>query len=237
MSSLRTPSEVWTIDSPKWEGRKGVLWVVILFVIGFAVLWITAHEISDLRNVRYPLYFEWEVTIPFQHWALWVYLPHDVIIILAAVMFRNWREAIPFYGTMLAQIAIAFPFFVLVPIEPGYQNEMATGVWGTYGFEMIGMKNISQWNHMPSLHVSYVFILGTVIGQRYGVWGWIFGMLWAVIVSASTMLVHEHHVICVVGGLLLYVLTLCTVYPWLKRKCGLGTDGRDPSLLENSSGS
>lgn len=237
MSTVRTSPKVWTIDSPKWEGRKGVIWVVILFLIGFAILWIGAHEISDLRDVRYPLYFGWEVDIPFQPWALWIYLPHDFIILFAALMFRNWREATPFYATLVVQIAIAFPFFILVPIEPGYQNEMATGVWGTYGFEMIGMKNISQWNHMPSLHVSYVFVLGTVIGQRYGLWGWIVGMGWAVLVSATTMLVHEHHVICVVGGLLLYLFTMWTVFPWFKQKCGLGIDGRDLTLLKQPSSS
>ena len=90
---------------------------------------------------------------------------------------------------------------------------------------------------MPSLHVSYVFMLGTVVGQRFGPIGWAIGMFWAILVSATTMLVHEHHVICVVGGLLLYLVTLITVYPWLKRKCGVRSDGRDPLAIQGSSGS
>ena len=220
----------WQINSPAWRGRWGVLWVALIFGAGFMALWTGSHEISDLRGVRYPLYFDWETRIPFQKWALAIYLPHDAIVILLAVFFRNWREATPYFGTLLVQTAIAVPFFLLVPIEPGYQNEMATGVWGTYGFEMIGMKNISQWNHMPSLHVSFVFIIATVVGQRFGPVGWWIGMAWAVLVSMTTMLVHEHHVICVVGGLILYGFTAWLVLPWFKRKCGVEPDGRDPAL-------
>ena len=229
-TSSNTHPGAWQINSPAWRGRWGVLWVVLIFGVGFLVLWTGAHEISDLRTVRYPLYFEWETKIPFEKWALPIYLAHDAIVVLVALFFRNWREATPLYGTLLIQLAIAVPFFLLVPIQPGYTNEMATGVWGTYGFEMIGMKNISQWNHMPSLHVSYVFILAVVMGQRFGAIGWWLGIPWAILMSVSTMLVHEHHLICVVAGFILFLVTACTALPWLKRKCGLGPDGRDPAL-------
>jgi len=220
----------WEERHPWWRGRRGVLWVVVLFGIGFMILWTGAHEISDLRTDRYPLYFDWETRIPFQHWALWIYLPHDAIIILVAIFFRSWREATPMYGTLLLQTAIAVPFFLLIPIQPGYDNEMATGVWGTYGFELIGIKNISQWNHMPSLHVSFVFLMAVVLGERFGAIGWWIAIPWAILVSITTMLVHEHHLICVVAGFILFLATAWSILPWLKSRCGLRADGRDPGL-------
>ena len=116
----------WQIKSPAWRGRWGVLWVALIFGAGFMVLWTGSHEISDLRAVRYPLYFDWETRIPFQQWALAIYMPHDAIVILLAIFFRNWREATPYFGTLLVQTAIAVPFFLLVPIEPGYQNAQLT---------------------------------------------------------------------------------------------------------------
>ena len=228
MSSVASNS--WEQRHPLWRGRWGVLWVVAIFAVAFMILWTGSHEISDLRTERYPLYFEWETQIPFQTWALLIYLPHDAIVILLALIFYTWREATPLYGTLLIQTAIAVPFFLLIPIEPGYQNEMATGVWGTYGFEMVGIKNISQWNHMPSLHVSFVFLMATVVGQRFGAVGWAIGMAWAILVSVTTMLVHEHHLICVVAGFILFLVTVFTILPWLKAKCGLLPDGRDPRL-------
>jgi hypothetical protein len=32
------------------------------------------------------------------------------------------------------------------------------------------------------------------------------------------MLVHEHHLICVLSGFALFVFTITTVYPYLQRK-------------------
>ena len=109
-------------------------------------------------------------------------------------------------------------FFVLVPIEPGYINEMATGIWGVYLYDPLGLDNLSQWNHAPSLHVAYVFTIAFAIGKRYGHCVFLLAIIWAIAVSISTMLVHEHHLICVLGGFVLFVFTITTVYPWLQRK-------------------
>lgn len=224
---MRTACRVWELNHPAFKGRWGVLWVVLAFLAAFSVLWTTTNEISALRAERYPLYFDWEALIPFQAWALIIYLPHDAIVPLMGVIFRTWREALPLYATLLVQTLIAIPFFLLVPIEPGYVNDMPTGVWGALVFEPLGLKNIGQWNHMPSLHVSYVFLMAWVVGQRWGGWAWVLAMAWAVLVSITTMLVHEHHLICVVGGFLLFLATAVGVLPWFQGKCGVNLNGRD----------
>ena len=223
-----TPARrVWEINSPAFKGRWGVLWVVVAFLTLFGVIWAITNEISALEEDRYPLYFDWEARIPFQPWALIFYLPHDAMVPFMAVIFRSWREALPLYGTLLVQTLIAVPFFLLVPIEPGYVNDMPTGVWGAYIFEPLGMKNLGQWNHKPSLHVAYIFLMAFVIGQRWGTWGWVCGMAWAVLVALTTMLVHEHHLICVVSGFVLFLVTAFGVLPWFKARCGVGYDGRE----------
>ena len=224
---MRTAVRVWELNSPAFRGRWGVLWVVVGFLAVFGVLWSVSNEISALEENRYPLYFDWEAAIPFQPWAMIFYLPHDLIVPLMAIIFRSWREALPLYATLLVQTLIAVPFFLLVPIEPGYVNDMPTGVWGAYIFEPLGMKNLGQWNHMPSLHVSYVFLMAYIIGQRWGTWGWVCGMAWAVLVALTTMLVHEHHLICVVSGFVLFLVTAFGVLPWFKARCGVGYDGRE----------
>ena len=111
--------------------------------------------------------------------------------------------------------AIAAIFFVLVPIEPGYET---TGVWGPYFYEYFGLENLSRWNHAPSLHVSYVFTMAWIIGKRYSKTILATTLTWAVAVSLSTMLVHEHHLLCVLSGFALFVFTMVSVYPALQRK-------------------
>ena len=206
-------------------GRWGVLVVAVGYYLLFSQVWTFAHELSDLRAVRLPLTFEWEARIPFQPWILPLYFSLDAAVIAIPLIFRNAREAFPPMALFLAQVVIAAPFFVLLPIENAYTNDMATGVWGAYLFEPLGMKNVSQWNQTPSLHVTYSLTVATIVARRFGgPWRWV-AFAWAVPVSISTMLVHEHHLICVVGGLVLYAATIPVLGAW-SRRCGLDRAGR-----------
>ena len=216
-------------------GRWGVLVVAVGYYLLFSLVWTVAHELSDLRAVRLPLTFEWEARIPFQPWILPLYFSLDAAVIAIPLIFRNAREAFPPMALFLAQVVIAAPFFVLLPIENAYTNDMPTGVWGAYLFEPLGMKNVSQWNQTPSLHVTYSLTVATVVARRFGGpgrrWVNVLAFAWAVPVSLSTMLVHEHHVICVVGGLMLFAVS-----PWLLRRwsdrVGLDSHGRDEGERE-----
>ncbi|MCH2135611.1 MAG: phosphatase PAP2 family protein [Phycisphaerales bacterium] len=192
-------------------GRR--LAAAAIYGAGFAIVWGIAHQLSDLAPQRLPLYLNWETDIPFQPWALPVYFSLDVLVAIIPFLCVTWQRSATLMGTLLIQLLIAAPFFVLVPIEPGYTNEMATGVWGTWLFEPLGMDNLSRWNHTPSLHVAYACTIA-LYWRRGPAWArW----TWAIAVCISTMLVHEHHLICIAGGLLLFVLTGWWVPRWLKR--------------------
>ena len=200
------------------NSKASVIWVALGYYVGFTFLWTASHQLSDMRAVRYPLYYEWEASIPFQAWAVPLYFTLDTFVALFPFVFRSWKEAFAPVGTLLVQTAIAAPFFVLVPIAVGYQNDMSSGVWGEYLFDPLGLHNLSQWNHAPSLHIAYAFTIAWTIGKKFGTTAMAIGLLWATAVSISTMLVHEHHLICVITGFILFVVTIPTVYPWLQRK-------------------
>jgi membrane-associated phospholipid phosphatase len=203
------------------NSKVGVLWVALCYYIGFLFLWSLSHELSDMRAVRYPLYFAWESQIAFQAWALPLYFSLDIAVILFPFLFKSWRDAIAPVGTLFIQTAVAAIFFVLVPIEPGYET---TGVWGTYFYEYFGLENLSRWNHAPSLHVSYVFTMAWVIGKRYNNTILTTALIWATAVSISTMLVHEHHLLCVLSGFALFLFTIVSVYPALQRRFYIAQD-------------
>lgn len=207
----------------KNSSRASVVWVALSFYLGFLFLWTLSHELSDMRAVRYPLYFEWEREIEFRKWALLLYFTLDIAVILFPFYFRTWREAIAPAGTILVQTAVAAIFFVLVPIEPGYET---VGVWGPYFYEYFGLENLSRWNHAPSLHVAFAFTLAWTIGKRSI--RLVLCLIWATAISISTMLVHEHHLICVLSGFTLFVFTIVTVYPALQRKFNDSTSSHLP---------
>ncbi|MAD19931.1 MAG: hypothetical protein CMJ52_06885 [Planctomycetaceae bacterium] len=207
-------------------GRPGVWLVAGIYFVGFSIVWTLAHELSDLHGTRLPLTFEWESRLPLQRWAIPLYFTLDLSVILLPLAFRSAREASPPMGLLLLQVVIAAPFFVLLPIENAYVDDMPTGVWGAYLFEPLGMKNVSQWNQTPSLHVTYSLTVATVVARRWGGIWWCIGLAWAIPVSITTMLVHEHHLVCVAGGLLLYVGTIPLLGAWNARS-GLDGSGRE----------
>jgi membrane-associated phospholipid phosphatase len=200
------PGTLTSTDGPQWPGK---LLVAAAYGVGFVLLWGGSHALSDLQTERMPLYFQWERDVPYVGWVLPLYFSLDVLVAIAPFFFRTWRQSVPLMRTLLLQLLIAAPFFVLVPIEPGFQNEMATGVWGTYLFEPLGLENGSQWNHTPSLHVAYActFAFALTSVPRWLRWTWALG------VCVSTVLVHEHHLVCIAGGLVLFAATA-----WLAKR-------------------
>lgn len=186
----------------------------LTFFILFTLVWSTSHYLSSIQDFRLPLYFQWETKIPFVAWALPIYFSLDIAVAFSPFLYSSWKKALPLMLTLTTQTIIAAPFFVLLPIEMGYSNEMLTGVWGSFLFEPLGLTNIAQWNQTPSLHVAFAFTFAFIaplnkIKRK-------FSIIWASLVSISTMLVHEHHLICVISGLILFVFNFFIIYPWIK---------------------
>jgi membrane-associated phospholipid phosphatase len=203
------------VNTPPPRHWPGLVAVAAAYGIGFLLVWGGAHWLTETQVERLPWYFHWETQVPFQAWTLPLYFSMDVLVAIAPFLFRTWRQAAPLMATFLVQLCIAAPFFILIPIEPGFVNDMHSGVWGAYLFEPLGLHNMSQFNHTPSLHVTYALTLALALKQWRPAWTrW----LWAVAVCVTTLLVHEHHLVCIAGGLVLYLATAWTVLPFFERR-------------------
>ena len=200
------------------KDKASTIWVAIGFTIAFFIIWTVSHELSGMQATRYPLYFDWERNIPFLWLAVPIYFSLDLAVTLFPLWFNNWKEAMAPALTLIAQTLIAAPFFVLIPIATGYENTLDGGIWGQTLFNPLGTKHISLWNHAPSLHVAYVFTIAFIVTQNKSRTFKSMTYFWAVLVSISTMFVHEHHLICALSGFALFAITITTAYPALQRK-------------------
>lgn len=203
--------------SSRWEGRGGVFLVFLGFTVVWFILWTGADILSSMRTTRYPLYLPIETRIPFVRWVMPVYFSLDLAVVILPFLFKSWRGALPPMATMAVQTAIAAPFFVFLPIEVGFTGEAVHGIWGEYVTDPLGVPNHFSLNHVPSLHVTFAFTIAVVAGRNWGhavLW---LGMLWACAVSVSTVLVHEHHLLDVLGGLVLFLVTVPIILPFFER--------------------
>lgn len=189
---------------------KWVAWVsVAFFGVYPAMNWITS-----LRSSPFHLYLQSELAIPFVPELIWAYVSMYVLFLFplifvpAAHMPALGRQLV--VGTVVSGV-----LFLLFPAELGFARAVPDGpAGGLYA----GIFSIDQpYNMAPSLHVvfSAAIALACADFARPAVRALLFA--WLGIISASTVLVHQHHLIDVATAFMLvwwlrrrYKVTLCT---------------------------
>ena len=168
-----------------------------LFLIVYgACNWITAQR-SDVGT----LHFEWERHIPFVPLMIAPYMSIDLFFIAAPFLCRSDRELRTFALRIAAAIVIAGLCFLLFPFRFGFERPQAEGVLGAVFDWFRGMD--LPYNLCPSLHIT----LGALLLPTYR--RHTCGQLrlaltvWFALIAASAVLTHQHHVLDVVGGLVL----------------------------------
>jgi membrane-associated phospholipid phosphatase len=198
------------------EDLRRTLPVGAAFAILFAICyggasWITG-QYASLPAWDLPF----EQRIPFVPATSVVYLSLTPALCLALLIFRRRSELAPFAAVLGAQVLIATACFLVFPQTTSFVRPPVIG-WARWPFELADTMNL-RYNHFPSLHVSFAFSAACAYGQRTGVLGKTLWALWSVAVAASTVLMWEHHVVDIAGGLILALASMTLLYPRLRRR-------------------
>lgn len=142
--------------------------------------------LAELVPYRLQPQMQWERAIPFRpEWAA-VYLSLDVLLLVAFLRLEETRLR-RFVRALVVQTLVAGVCFLVLPMQPMAQGE------GDRLFQLADAVNLKN-NYFPSLHVSYAF---TAALFSPGFWPW------ALAVTASTLLLHQHYVADLLGAALL----------------------------------
>lgn len=95
---------------------------------------------------------------------------------------------------------------------------MAFGKWQGL-FDVADGLNL-RYNLAPSLHVALAVVCVAAYAARRGLPGKILFWSWGLTISASTLLIHQHHLLDVATGLLLAWVVYRTVYRAWSRSAG-----------------
>jgi membrane-associated phospholipid phosphatase len=156
---------------------------------------------------------EWDRHIPFMAGWVWVYLiPYAVGPVIIGFLSRatfGWyvRRAI------FLQI-LSVGIFLLLPsrtVRPS-TDALDSGLTATMYRNMVEIDEPPA-NAAPSLHVSLTCLLGLALMRDYPRW-WPVAWPAVVVVWASTLLTHQHHLIDVGTGALLGIVV---ALPWNRR--------------------
>jgi membrane-associated phospholipid phosphatase len=186
------------------EGRFPEPAAVALAVASFLVFTLLYGITSEIGHSLYPkyrLHFAWESRIPLVPAAAVAYLSVGLMIVPILRTFPTFAQLWPVAVTLAAQQSVAAAIFLIFPLQGGYPKDPpGRGLWGGI-WELSNSMALSH-NWFPSLHVALSSTAVLVLWRAWGRVPW--GMIaWALLVSLSTLFVHQHHLADIAGGMAL----------------------------------
>jgi membrane-associated phospholipid phosphatase len=171
-------------------------WVTITFSIVYPFCnWAVARQADPLH-----IYFDWELAIPF--------IP-DFIIGYASLLlvfyvppfFLDVKEIRALGQQMIGTTMLAGVLFLLLPAELGFARVAPSESVFFPVYEFIFLVDHPH-NLVPSLHVIYtsLILLSAAAATKYLLTRLLL-FLWLIVICASTVLIHQHHVIDVASGI------------------------------------
>jgi membrane-associated phospholipid phosphatase len=208
-----------------WPGGKNLAYAYLVLgplLLGwFVFVYAGADYLTGLHSYRMPLYFEWELAIPFVPATVLVYNSLHLAYSIAPFVLRTRPEMNALAMVLVIITGLGGLVFLVMPFEAGYPppSEDALGPWRTL-YQFADDANLT-FNECPSLHVAWSLACVDVYAGKAGPLGKSLLWLWGVALMVSTLLLHQHHVADVTGGFLLAMLGSRVLYPrlygWLRR--------------------
>ncbi|HEX3071047.1 MAG TPA: Ser/Thr and Tyr protein phosphatase [Thermoanaerobaculia bacterium] len=184
---------------PRWERLRMFSFWSFWIGVAFFGVYPTMNWITSLRSLRLHLYLPAELAIPFVPQFIWAYLSMYVLFLMPLSFIPTAR--MPALGKQLiAGTLISAGFFLILPAELGFVRVLPASA--PYRGLFAGIFGIDHpFNLVPSLHVIYTTAITMACADfarapvRFGL------LLWLAVVVASTLFVHQHHLLDVAAAL------------------------------------
>jgi len=172
----------------------------------FLLLYGGADWLTGRHSWRVLIAMPWERSIPYVPAAVVGYMSIYPLFLMAPLVLQTSEELGRFARTLLILITISGAIFVLVPAELAYEPRPSAGGWQRL-MTFADALNL-RFNLAPSLHVGLSVACIAVYAKYARRWQAAALWAWAVVIAASTLLIHEHHVVDVVSGWTLALLSV-----------------------------
>ena len=178
-------------------------WVGVITVV-FIAVYPTINWFTETRAHRYRLYLPFELDIPLAPLFIWAYLSMYALFLMP--LFMVSAERMQALGKQLAAGTILCGIvFLLLPADLGFLREVPSQP--LYASIFSGLFGVDRpHNLMPSLHVVFSCLILFMCREGANVILRVLLFVWVVLIVASTVLVHQHHLIDALTGLAVTLL-------------------------------
>ena len=198
----REPFLAW----PGWRHLRDTAVLSLANTLWFVIVYGGADLLTAPRGFRVPVHLPAELRIPFVPWMTVFYMSLYGLFLLAPFVLRRRRELAAAVSAMAVAIAVSGVCFLLLPAELAFApvQEEQLGAWAGL-YHLADRLNLT-YNLLPSLHVAFAVICVSFFSPRAPRTIQALLWLWALLIAASTVLIHQHHVLDAVAGWLLAIL-------------------------------
>jgi membrane-associated phospholipid phosphatase len=191
---------------PGWAHLREAAGLSLANALWFALVYGGADRLTARRAFRVPIHLPAELRIPFVPWMTVFYMSLYILFFLAPFILRTRREFRAVVGSMAIAILASGIAFLLLPAELAFApaREEDLGIWA--GLYRIADGLNLTYNLLPSLHVTLAVLCVSAFSPRAPRTIQALLWLWALLIAASTILIHQHHVLDAVAGWLLATL-------------------------------
>lgn len=159
-----------------------------------------AYMLVNRCHFRAPMFLPLSFidnVVPFSPWAMPLYFSHFIFLPLALLSLRTHAVFLRTLKSMSLAAAIACVIFLVYPTT--FPRVLAPGFW------LVLLNSIdTPANCFPSMHVALAVIAAWGLRADNRPWAPL-GAAWALLIALSTVLVKQHYVADVAGGLVLAV--------------------------------
>ncbi len=186
------------------------VFLAIVFALIFTLFYGGSSWIS--AGIPWRIYpaLPFESAIPLMPAWSFVYLSMPLLLFYCIARL-DWMAQWGLFVMLVVELLVACLFFLMLPVELDFPATTVEGIWKPWFIlaTTVSMEN----NHLPSLHAAFAYTaaiaLQPVLSRILTVMVW----LWVGLISVSTLLVHEHHLLDIVAGILLAVIVQKIVLP------------------------
>jgi membrane-associated phospholipid phosphatase len=184
--------------------------VAMQLAFTFVLLYGGTNWLAEQRTESAHLWMGWELSIPLLPAMILPYF--SIHLLMMAPLFTMGASEIRVLGRgfILATLLAAIVFFFL-PAHIGFHRSLDNlGPWRPL-FQWLFLLDKSA-NTFPSLHITYtVLIVRGISYYSRNLAMNLFLACWGLLIAASVLLTHQHHVIDIAGGLALAEFCFWTV--------------------------
>lgn len=174
------------------------------FGLGLDLLFLAVYGGTNLlnsaRESHFRLHFPWEADLPLIPELVYPYF--SILLLFALPPFVLEVRALGALARHLAAATlVAGAMFLLLPTEPGFAR-LPAGTTDAGLFQLLYAVDYPH-NLFPSLHVAYSVLTAGAIYPHCPAWFRAVLLGWIGLICVTVVLIHQHHIPDVLGGLLL----------------------------------